>query len=169
MRKTRQEEKPDPPKPAKKMEIKDIQNVIDLMNENDLSYFLLEQDGVTLKLKKGAEEAAAAAPVFAPQPAAAAPAASAAPASDDAAASADKGEEISSPMVGTFYRSPSPDSDPFVKVGDHVDEETTVCIIEAMKVMNEIKEDAKGIIQRIVADDATPVQYGQALFVVSPA
>ena len=72
-------------------------------------------------------------------------------------------------MVGTFYRAPSPDSDPFVKVGDHVDEETTVCIIEAMKVMNEIKADAKGIIQRIVAEEGKPVQYGEALFIISPA
>ena len=142
------------------MEIKDIQNVIDLMNENDLSYFLLEQDGVTLKLKKGAEEVA---PAPAPAPVIAAPAAEA------AAPAADKGEEITSPMVGTFYRSPSPDTDSFVKVGDHVDEDTTVCIIEAMKVMNEIKADAKGVIQRIVAEDSTPVQYGQALFIISPA
>ena len=166
MRKTRQEE-PEPPKPAKKMEIKDIQNVIDLMNENDLSYFLLEQEGVTLKLKKGAE-----AVVAAPAPVAPAPVAAPAPASDSEAAPAvasDKGEEISSPMVGTFYRAPSPDSDPFIKVGDHVDEETTVCIIEAMKVMNEIKADASGIIQRIVAEEGKPVQYGQPLFIISPA
>ena len=159
MRKTRQEAKPEPSKPTKKMEIKDIQNVIDLMNENDLSYFLLEQEGVTLKLKKGADEVA-----VAPAPVAAAPAAEAAP-----VVTTDPGEEITSPMVGTFYRSPSPDADAFVKVGDHVDEDTTVCIIEAMKVMNEIKADAKGIIQRVVADDSTPVQYGQSLFIISPA
>ncbi len=72
-------------------------------------------------------------------------------------------------MVGTYYRSPSPESDAFVKVGDHVDEDTTVCIIEAMKVMNEIKADAKGVIQRIVAEEGKPVQYGQALFIISPA
>jgi len=161
MRKTRQEEVPDPPKPAKTMEIQDIQKVIDLMNENDLSYFLLEQGGVTLKLKKGVDVDAAPAP--APVPAQA-------PAADPAPVPAsDKGTEISSPMVGTFYRAPSPDSDPFVKVGDHVDEETTVCIIEAMKVMNEIKADAKGIIQRIVGEEGKPVQYGEALFIISPA
>jgi acetyl-CoA carboxylase biotin carboxyl carrier protein len=133
------------------------------MNENDLSYFLLEQDGVTLKLKKGADldaAPAAAAAVAAPPPA---------PAEAAPAAATDKGKEISSPMVGTFYRAPSPDSDPFVKVGDHVDEETTVCIIEAMKVMNEIKADAKGVIQRIVAEEGKPVQYGEALFIISPA
>ena len=159
MRKTRQEE-PTPPKPANKMEIKDIQSVIDLMNENDLSYFLLEQDGITLKLKKGADQEAI---VAAPAPVApAAPVEAPAPATD-------KGTEITSPMVGTYYRSPSPESDAFVKVGDHVDEDTTVCIIEAMKVMNEIKADAKGVIQRIVAEEGKPVQYGQALFIISPA
>lgn len=161
MRKTRQEETPQPPKPAKTMEIPDIQKVIDLMNENDLSYFLLEQDGVTLKLKKGIDADAAPAPAVVTAPA---PAPEPAP-----APSTDKGKEISSPMVGTFYRAPSPDSDPFVKVGDHVDEETTVCIIEAMKVMNEIKADAKGVIQRIVAEEGKPVQYGEALFIISPA
>jgi acetyl-CoA carboxylase biotin carboxyl carrier protein len=159
MRKTRQEEIPEAPKPAKTMEIQDIQKVIDLMNENDLSYFLLEQDGVTLKLKKGVDVEAA--PAAAPAPA---------PVADPAPATVtDKGREISSPMVGTFYRAPSPDSDPFVKVGDHVDEDTTVCIIEAMKVMNEIKADAKGIIQRIVGEEGKPVQYGEALFIISPA
>ena len=143
------------------MEIPDIQKVIDLMNENDLSYFLLEQDGVTLKLKKGIDADAAPAPAVVTAPA---------PAPEPAPAPAtDKGKEISSPMVGTFYRAPSPDSDPFVKVGDHVDEETTVCIIEAMKVMNEIKADAKGVIQRIVAEEGKPVQYGEALFIISPA
>jgi acetyl-CoA carboxylase biotin carboxyl carrier protein len=143
------------------MEIKDIQNVIDLMNENDLSYFLLEQDGVTLKLKKGNQD----------PPAPVAPPVAAVPQVTELlpATTSEKGEEISSPMVGTFYRSPSPESDPFVRVGDHVDEDTTVCIIEAMKVLNEIKADAKGIIQRIVAEDSSPVQYGQALFIISPA
>ena len=161
MRKTRQEERPDPPKPTKQMEIKDIQNVIDLMNENDLSYFLLEQDGVTLKLKRGVE-------VPAPAPAPVAPPAPAGEAETPAPA-ADKGAAISSPMVGTFYRAPSPDSDPFVKVGDHVEEDTTVCIIEAMKVMNEIKADAKGIIQRVVAEEGKSVMYDEALFIISPA
>lgn len=161
MRKSRQEEKPETPKPTKTMEIPDIQKVIDLMNENELSYFLLEQDGVILKLKKGAD-------LDAPTSAATAPAPAPTPEPAPAPVT-DKGREISSPMVGTFYRAPSPDSDPFVKVGDHVDEETTVCIIEAMKVMNEIKADAKGVIQRIVAEEGRPVQYGEALFIISPA
>ena len=70
-------------------------------------------------------------------------------------------------MVGTFYKSASPDADPYVKVGDSVDEGTVICIIEAMKVMNQIKADKSGVIQRILVDDATPVEFGQGLFVIA--
>ena len=70
-------------------------------------------------------------------------------------------------MVGTFYKSPSPDADAFVKVGDAVDEGTVVCIIEAMKVMNQIKAEKSGVIQRILVDDASPVEFGQGLFVIA--
>ena len=75
--------------------------------------------------------------------------------------------KITSPMVGTFYKSASPDADPYVKVGDSVDEGTVICIIEAMKVMNQIKADKSGVIQRILVDDATPVEFGQGLFVIA--
>ena len=77
--------------------------------------------------------------------------------------------EIPSPIVGTFYRRPSPDTDNFVQVGEEVSEETVVCIIEAMKVMNEVKAEVKGVIRKILVDDATPVQYGQSLFLVEPS
>jgi acetyl-CoA carboxylase biotin carboxyl carrier protein len=72
-------------------------------------------------------------------------------------------------MVGTFYRSPSPDSDSFVQIGQDVMPDTVVCIIEAMKVMNEIQSEVKGKIKKILVDNATPVQFGQALFLVEPA
>ena len=75
---------------------------------------------------------------------------------------------IKSPTVGTFYRQSEPESPPFVKVGDKVDEETVVCIIEAMKVMNEIKAETKGTIQKIFADDSKPVQFGDPLFEILP-
>ncbi len=165
MRNKRQDEPP-------RMELNEIREIIELMKEHDLSVFHLERDGIKLKLKKGMdlEEIAAAAPkalpeysVAAPEPPA--PAESETPSAQESSNNA----EINSPMVGTFYRSPSPESDPFVKVGDNVDEETTVCIIEAMKVMNEIKADINGIIERVLVDDSTPVQYGEPLFVVSPA
>lgn len=148
-----------------KMEISEIREIIALMKEHDLSEFELEREGMKLKLKKGMDlEAiqAATAPRALPQhssaPAEIAPVPVAAPNTED----------ITSPMVGTFYRSASPESDAFVKVGDVVDPDTTVCIIEAMKVMNEIKADIKGRIERVLADDASPVQYGEPLFVVSP-
>jgi acetyl-CoA carboxylase biotin carboxyl carrier protein len=143
------------------LELKDIKAVIDLMRKNDLSVFEMEKDGFRLKLQKGSGELpaySAAAPV---QPA---PAATASPA---AAAAPEKGaalKDVVSPMVGTFYRASSPDSPAFVEVGKEVSDETVVCIIEAMKVMNEIKAETKGVIAEIVAENGKPVQFGQVLF-----
>ena len=133
------------------------------MKKNDLSVFEMEKDGFRLKLQKGAGDQT----VFtAPAPVAPAPAvgttAAAAPAAEPAPASTLK--DILSPMVGTFYRAGSPDSLPFVDVGKEVSEETVVCIIEAMKVMNEIKAETKGVIAEIVAENGKPVQFGQVLF-----
>jgi acetyl-CoA carboxylase biotin carboxyl carrier protein len=148
------------------LELKDIKAVIDLMKKNDLSVFEMEKDGFKLKLQKGAgDQTVFAAPPAAPvAPAPAATAESAAPA---AAPSAEKGgalKDILSPMVGTFYRASSPESPPFVDVGKEVTEETVVCIIEAMKVMNEIKAEIKGVIAEVVAEGGKPVQFGQVLF-----
>jgi acetyl-CoA carboxylase biotin carboxyl carrier protein len=150
------------------LELKDIKAVIDLMKKNDLSVFEMEKDGFKLKLQKGAGDQTvfAAPPVAQTAPAAAATAeSSAAPA--PAAPPAEKGEalkDIVSPMVGTFYRASSPESPPFVDVGKEVTEETVVCIIEAMKVMNEIKAETKGVIAEVVAEGGKPVQFGQVLF-----
>lgn len=154
------------------MEFKDIKKIVELMDEHGLSQFKLEQDETKLELKKGGDVdvnaissllAAQPAPQFAaPAPVAAAPAGGAAPAPE--AAAAPPGEEITSPMVGTFYTAPSPDADPFVKVGDKVDADTTVCIIEAMKVMNEIKAEVSGEIIEIAAENGNAVQFGEALF-----
>ncbi len=105
----------------------------------------------------------AAVPAAVPAPVAAAPAA-AAPAAPAAAAPASEGEAITSPMVGTFYRKPSPDADVFVNVGDTISEGQTICIIEAMKVMNEIKAERSGTITAVLVDDGNPVQFGDALF-----
>jgi acetyl-CoA carboxylase biotin carboxyl carrier protein len=153
------------------LELKDIKAVIDLMKKNDLSVFEMEKDGFKLKLQKGAGDqtvfsapanglsaSAPSAPTLAPAPVS--PAA-------QAASPAEKGaslSEIVSPMVGTFYRAGSPESPPFVDVGKEVTEETVVCIIEAMKVMNEIKAETKGVIAEIVAESGKPVQFGQVLF-----
>jgi acetyl-CoA carboxylase biotin carboxyl carrier protein len=150
------------------LELKDIKAVIDLMKKNDLSVFEMEKDGFKLKLQKGAGDQTvfAAPPVAATAPAAATTAESSAAAAPGAAPAA-KGEalkDILSPMVGTFYRASSPESPPFVDVGKEVTEETVVCIIEAMKVMNEIKAETKGVIAEVVAEGGKPVQFGQVLF-----
>ena len=144
------------------MELKDIKAIIDLMKKNDLSVFEMEKDGFRLKLQKGAGEQTvftSAAPA-APAPAAPAPA----PAPTAEAAASGSLKDIVSPMVGTFYRAGSPETPSFVDVGKEVSEETVVCIIEAMKVMNEIKAETKGVIAEIVAENGKPVQFGQVLF-----
>ncbi|MEP4077517.1 acetyl-CoA carboxylase biotin carboxyl carrier protein [Haloferula sp.] len=155
------------------MDLKELRRIVELMNEHGLTYFDMSREGFHLKLKKGQDleslkgllaalpAAPAAAPVVAPAPAAAAPAA---PAAAAAPAPVADGEEITSPMVGTFYRKPDPESPDFVKVGDTISEGQTLCIIEAMKVMNEIKAERSGTITSILIDDGTPVQYGDALF-----
>ena len=151
------------------MELKDIKAVIDLMKKNDLSVFEMEKDGFKLKLQKGAgDQTVFAAPPVAPvAPAPAASAESPAAAAAPTAPPAEKGgalKDILSPMVGTFYRASSPEAPPFVDVGKEVTEDTVVCIIEAMKVMNEIKAETKGVIAEIVAEGGKPVQFGQVLF-----
>ncbi len=151
------------------MEIKDIRRIVELMKNNDLSEFSMKDKDFELVLKRGGQEVVyAAAPTMvpaAPAPAAPAPAVAEAP----AAADEDDGlVEVPSPIVGTFYCKPAPDADPFVKVGDEVSADTVVCIVEAMKVMNEIKAEVKGVIKKVLVDDASPVQYGQPLFLVEP-
>ena len=152
------------------MDLKEIRKIVELMNEHGLTLFDMSKEGFSLKLRKGQDleslrgllgSLPAAAPVYAPAPAAAAPAAAAA---TPAAAPKEEGTAITSPMVGTFYRKPGPDSPNFIDVGDAVSEGQTLCIIEAMKVMNEIKAEKSGTISAILVDDATPVQFGDALF-----
>ncbi len=154
------------------MELKDIKAIIDLMKRNDLSVFEMEKDGFRIKLQKGGGEQPIFAAPVAPQIIAAAPAPAAAPAESRSAAAAPSapseapGKEIISPMVGTFYRASSPESPALIDVGQEVNEDTVVCIIEAMKVMNEIKAEVKGVIAEVVAENGKPVQFGQALFKV---
>ena len=159
-----------------KMETSQIREIIEMMNENNLSELELEQDGLKLKLKKGMDMeevekalAVAAIPKALPQPQVITPEVAPDEPKSPPPPVPDDTTDIPSPMVGTFYRSPSPESDSFVKVGDHVEEDTTVCIIEAMKVMNEIKAEVKGTIARVMVDDASSVQYGEPLFKVTPA
>ena len=155
------------------MDIDRVKTVIELMREHDLNEFAIEEPDFKLTLKRGGAAPAvmmAAPPMMAPAavPAAAAPAPAAAPAAPAApAASADDSlTPIPSPLVGTFYRAGSPDADPFVSVGSRVNKDTVVCIIEAMKVMNEIKAETSGTIKKILVENATAVQFGQPMFLI---
>lgn len=141
------------------------------MDEHGLSQFQYEKEDFNLKLKKGTDleeiqKLIASVPSGGGQIAAPAPAAAPAiaKASDGEASKGPSGEAISSPMVGTFYRKPTPDDPDFVSVGDTISEGQTLCIIEAMKVMNEIKAERSGTIAQICVDDGTPVQFGDDLF-----
>ena len=153
------------------MEIKDIKRIAELMKANDLTEFALMNDDFELAIKRGSDESQVvyAAPTAAPM--AAAPAALAGAPVAAPAEAADENDgliEIPSPIVGTFYRKPAPDAENFAEVGTEITEDSVVCIVEAMKVMNEIKADVKGIIRKILVDEASPVQYGQPLFLVEP-
>jgi acetyl-CoA carboxylase biotin carboxyl carrier protein len=148
-------------------DIKEIKTLIDLMKKNDLLVFEIEKEGFRIKLQRGPSGQAGAVPALpmaGPPKAATAPTESA-PALPKAIESVPL-KEIVSPMVGTFYRAGSPDASPFVDVGKTVTEETVVCIIEAMKVMNEIKAETGGVIAEVVAENGKPVQFGQVLFKV---
>jgi acetyl-CoA carboxylase biotin carboxyl carrier protein len=139
------------------VDLKDIKALIDLMKKNDLSVFEMEKDGFRIKLQKGLGD----------QPivmSTTAPAVTNGPGAAPTSAETPSLKDIVSPMVGTFYRAGSPDASPFVDVGTKVNEDTVVCIIEAMKVMNEIKAETSGVIAEVVADNSKPVQFGQVLF-----
>ena len=150
------------------MDLKDIKELIALMRRNELSEFELEMEGFHIKLKKGGEPVITHLPAhYAPLPAApAAPAAAqAAPAAAALAETkAAPSRAIKSPTVGTFYSAASPESSPYVEAGSEVTEDTVVGIIEAMKVMNEIKAEVRGVIAEVLVENGKPVQFGQPLF-----
>jgi acetyl-CoA carboxylase biotin carboxyl carrier protein len=148
------------------VELQEIRRIVELMNEHGLTLFDLTKKDFHLKLKKGADMddlrgLLASLPTAAPAPAAVTVAVAA---GDSAAAAAAEGTEITSPMVGTFYRKPAPDAPNFVEIGSSVSIGQTVCIIEAMKVMNEIKAEKSGTICAVIAEEGDPVQYGDVLF-----
>lgn len=157
------------------MNIKEIKEMINLMKENDITEFDLEKNGFKVTLKRGQENAVTTIASPAPQmmfqgapnaPQAAAPAAEA----DSAPAALPSNvKEILSPMVGTFYRSPSPEAKAYVQKGQDVSVDDTLCIIEAMKVMNEIKAEISGKIVDILVENGEPVEFNQPLFRVEIA
>ena len=149
------------------MDLQEIRKIVELMNEQELTYFHLQRKDFALKLKKGADLEALRrmlAMATVALPGGFAPGVAGNVAAAAAAAAAPDGEEITSPMVGTFYRRPTPEADPFVSVGEVVVEGQTLCIIEAMKVMNEIKAERSGTIMAVLAEEGAPVQFGDALF-----
>jgi acetyl-CoA carboxylase biotin carboxyl carrier protein len=156
------------------MDLKDIKAIIDLMKKNSISEFEMERQDFKIKLKRtnghSAEEGQP--QMYMPAPAAVggSPAVHPAlPATTPAQAAAATTEtEIKSPMVGTMYRAPSPEAANYVEVGTEVNPDTVVCIIEAMKVMNEIKAETRGVITAVLLDNAKPVEFGQALFKIRP-
>lgn len=154
------------------MDLKDIKAILDLMKKNSVSEFELEKQDFKIRLKRGFNAGGSGTapedsqvlnyvpPMLAIQPP------TTATIQAPAAASAEL--EIKSPMIGTFYRSPSPESASYVEVGTEVSPDTVVCIIEAMKVMNEIKAEAKGTVTEVLVENAKPVEFGQPLFKLRP-
>jgi acetyl-CoA carboxylase biotin carboxyl carrier protein len=163
------------------MNIKEIQDLIKFVAKSGVNEVEIEQKDFKITIKsedRSREEkqiivqAAPAAPapiVAAPAPVAAVPAPAAAAPAAPAADEESKYVKIPSPMIGTFYRSSGPDKDAFVSVGDTITPESTVCIIEAMKLFNDIEAEVSGKIVKVLVDDASPVEYGQPLFLVDPS
>ena len=160
------------PRRAQRVDLNEIKRLAELMEAKDLVEVEVEQEGKRVHVVRGGPRAAAMHPSAYPAahaaPAAPAPSAGAAAAAASAAA-ASRGVEIPSPMVGTFYRSPGPDAAPFCEVGDRISKNTVVCIVEAMKVMNEIKAEVDGEILEVLVQNGEPVEFGQPLFLVRPA
>ena len=148
------------------MDLRKLKTLIDLVSESNVSELeITEADGKVRIVKAGAAPVAMAMPLIQaqPLPAAAAPVAAAAVTE---AAPVETGHVVKSPMVGTFYRASSPGAKAFAEVGDQVKEGQAICIIEAMKIMNEIETDKAGTITKILVDNGQPVEYGQPLFVI---
>jgi acetyl-CoA carboxylase biotin carboxyl carrier protein len=151
------------------MDIRKIKKLIELVEESGIAELEISEGEESVRISR-AGSAPVAAPVqyaAAPAPVAAAPAPAAAPAADaEAAAAEPAGHKVLSPMVGTFYRSPSPEAKSFVEVGQSVNVGDTLCIVEAMKMMNQIEADKAGVVTAILAEDGNPVEFDQPLVVI---
>jgi len=149
------------------MNLDQIRQLIQFMNENGLSELEIEEEGTKVRLRKATAETA---PILVAAPTASASVpVSPPPTTVTVEPTQKKFFSITSPIVGTFYRAPSPDANPFVEVGDVVEPETVVCIIEAMKVMNEIKAEVEGKVVEVLVGNNQAVEFGQPLFLVEPA
>ncbi len=151
------------------MNLKEIKEMINLMNENNLLELEIEREGMRIKLKRGSLETGSGMPVveYSQAPAPAAIALNPNEVSKEQISI--KTTEIKSPMVGTFYRAPSPEAAPFVETGQEIEVGQVICIVEAMKLMNEIKSEIKGRVIEALVENAEPVEFGQPLFLIEPA
>lgn len=160
------------------MKTKEIRDLIDFISKSGLNEVNIETEELKLNVKRDPDlvRTVSEAPAAASAPAA--PSAQQAPAQPQAPAETEAAEppaeknnyvEIKSPMIGTFYRSPNPDSPPFVHVGDKIEKGSPVCIIEAMKLFNEIESEVSGTVVKVVVDNASPVEYDQVLFLIDPS
>jgi acetyl-CoA carboxylase biotin carboxyl carrier protein len=167
------------PKPAASVNMEELRELIALLRDNGLAELELENEGFRVRLRRDSAAGSsyvADAPQSAPAPAAAsvpAPPPASGPTHPGTHASTEASQDqdlhiIPSPIVGTFYRSPSPAADPFVKIGSNVEPESVVCIIEAMKLMNEIQAETSGEVVKIYVENGQPVEYGQPLFGIKP-
>jgi acetyl-CoA carboxylase biotin carboxyl carrier protein len=161
------------------MDIKQVHELVKIINKTNIAEISIEEEGLKITIKQKEDPApqviaapahttyipAAPPPVAPPQ----APAPAAPKAAEPPAATAENLLTIKSPMIGTFYRSPSPDKPSFVNIGDDVNVGKVVCIVEAMKLFNEIESEVKGRIVKVLVEDASPVEYDQPLFLVEPA
>jgi len=154
----------------KKIDYEEITNLVSFLEEKHLTHFELEVEGFKIKISRALSQVAAPAKGSVPTPAPLSetvqPVAQAAPAAGEAP---DQFHYITSPMVGTFYRAPNPTSPSFVEIGEEVKKSQTLCIIEAMKLMNEIESDLDGILAEIYVETGKPVEYGQRLFAIRPS
>jgi len=155
------------------MDLERLRDILNLVSEADVSEVELEEEDFRIVVRKappapvtGTWDVAPAVQAQAPMPPAGGPPP---PESVPAAAPVSRGEEVRAPIVGTFYEAPSPESPPFVSVGDTVKKGDVLCIIEAMKLMNEIEAEVSGIVREVLVTNATPVEYDQPLFIIDPS
>ncbi len=150
------------------MDIRKVKKLIELLEESGIAEIEIHEGEESVRISRASQHQpamVAAAPVAAAPAPAAAPAATA-PAAEDAGSDIPSGHQVTSPIVGSFYRSPSPNAKSFVEVGSSVNVGDTLCIIEAMKIMNQIEADKAGTIKAILAENGDPIEYGQPLFVI---
>jgi len=146
------------------MDIRKVKKLIELVEDSGIDELEIHEAEESVRIRRRSPLAAPAplAPIYAPAAAAPAPCAPATPALDDA----EVGHTVKSPMVGTYYQSPSPSAKPFVGIGQRVEVGDTLCIIEAMKILNQIEADRAGVVKSILVEDAQPVEFDQPLFVL---